>query len=248
MADRLRVFIGSAAESQHVAEALQAVLPPMVEVSLWPDVFNLGEYVVDDLREAAREHDFAIFVFAPDDDLTTRGATYVAPRDNVVFELGIFSSFMGPRRAFVIKAEGESLKVPSDLAGVTYAIYQPPDAPPTDARWESALRPAARKVRRAVEREAKRHASAALPQGALPSAEQAPADMLARDLLAAARLGRLESLADAAQGALVVHRAHGLGIVVGYDPPAPDRGVRVRFSSGDALVPQTELFAAGEAT
>lgn len=123
---RLRVFVGSASESSHVAEAFQAVLPTDIEVTLWPDVFNLGENTQDDLRDAAREHDFAVFVFSPDDEVTSRDETGMAPRDNVVFELGLFSSALGPRRTFVLKDAGASVKVPSDLAGVGYATYTAP--------------------------------------------------------------------------------------------------------------------------
>lgn len=44
---------------------LQSVLQDVAEVTVWTEAFNLGEYSLDDLREAATAHDFAAFVFSP---------------------------------------------------------------------------------------------------------------------------------------------------------------------------------------
>lgn len=84
MDDAPRVFIGSASESVHVAEALQVALGSGVRCTIWPDAFNLGQYTTDDLRSAAMTHDFAVFVFSPDDEVESRGQRSKAPRDNVV--------------------------------------------------------------------------------------------------------------------------------------------------------------------
>lgn len=239
MTRRLRVFIGSSSESLHVAEALQAVLPDDLEVTLWPDVFNVGEYAADDLREAARDHDFAVFVFAPDDEVTSRGLTQQAPRDNVVFELGLFSASLGPRRTFVLKAAEPSVKVPSDLAGVGYATYVPPDAQASDSRWESAVRSGARKIRRAIDR------AKAVEEGqeGTTTVGQSPATLLASDLTAAARAGSLSLVSDVALGTFVVHALLGVGQVIGFDPAGtPNRTVRVRFADGVGVIMLDELF------
>lgn len=243
---RLRIFLGSASESLHVAEAFQAVLPNNLEVTVWPDVFNVGEYALDDLREASRQHDFAVFVFSPDDEVRSRDQLSLAPRDNVVFELGLFSATLGPRRTFVLKAAGPSVKVPSDLAGVGYATYEPPQADQQDARWESAVRTGARKIRRAIDR-----ALAPAPQDSTraaagdradPTSESA-LDLLAADLISQARGGRLAPIGDVQQGALVVHPLHGVGQIIGFDPPgATNRSVRVRFDTGVGAIPPDELF------
>lgn len=243
---RPRVFIGSSSEAVHVAEALQTVLQDVAEVTLWPEAFNLGETSIDDLREAAVVHHFAAFVFTPDDDVASRGTVTHAPRDNVVFELGLFSSRLGPRRTFVVKPEGESVKVPSDIAGITYATYRVPDASPDDARWEGAVRPAARKIRIAIERARQADLSSIPPnERSSTSSERpvaSPSDLLASDLLGAARLHALPAIVDVERATLVVHALLGVGQVIGYDPPGFDnRMVRVRFASGIALVAPSEL-------
>lgn len=252
MHQRLRVFVGSASESLHVAEAFQTVVSSAdIEVSLWPEVFNVGEYPLDDLRDAAREHDFAVFVFSPDDETTSHNETQMAPRDNVVFELGMFSSALGPRRTFVLKAEGPSVKVPSDLAGVGYAAYTPPSAAPLAARWESAVRTGARKIRRAIDRAQAVEVTSGAEEGAPagPGDDSAPVlspiELVAGDLTSAARHGILPQVAGLVQGLLVVHAVHGVGQVVGFDPPGtPDRTARVRFVTGLGLMQVEELHLA----
>jgi predicted nucleotide-binding protein len=52
---------------------------------------------------ASAEFDFAVMVFTPDDVIESRKKVEKAPRDNVVFELGLFLSRPeGPQRTFVI--------------------------------------------------------------------------------------------------------------------------------------------------
>ena len=46
-----------------------------------------------------------------------------APRDNVVFELGLFMGALSRSRTFVCVPAGEALKIPSDLKGMTNIQY-----------------------------------------------------------------------------------------------------------------------------
>jgi hypothetical protein len=77
------------------------------------------------LCEAANAYDFAIFVLTPDDLVTSRNKKYKAPRDNVLFELGLFISAIGPERvlAFVRTGVGD-VKKPSDLSGVNMPAFE----------------------------------------------------------------------------------------------------------------------------
>jgi predicted nucleotide-binding protein len=46
-----------------------------------------------------------------------------SPRDNVVFEAGLFGGALGIRRTFILHATGS--KLPSDLLGLTSVRYDP---------------------------------------------------------------------------------------------------------------------------
>ena len=82
--------------------------------------------------ELTREVDFAVFVFAQD-DWTTKGGSpetgvgEASPRDNVVFEAGLFGGALGIRRTFILHANGA--KLPSDLLGLTTIRYDPDTTP-----------------------------------------------------------------------------------------------------------------------
>ena len=50
-----------------------------------------------------------------------------SPRDNVVFEAGLFGGALGIRRTFILHADGA--KLPSDLLGLTAIRYDPDTTP-----------------------------------------------------------------------------------------------------------------------
>lgn len=47
-----------------------------------------------------------------------------APRDNVIFELGLFMGRLGKARAILMEQRGKDVKLPSDLTGITTIPYQ----------------------------------------------------------------------------------------------------------------------------
>ena len=75
-----------------------------------------GTTTLGRLLELTREVDFAAFVFARD-DWTGVGVTasnelesaQASPRDNVVFEAGLFGGVLGMRRTFILHAKGAKL-------------------------------------------------------------------------------------------------------------------------------------------
>ncbi len=67
-----------------------------------------------------------------------------SPRDNVVFEAGLFGGVLGMRRTFILHASGA--KLPSDLLGLTCVRY---DATTTAA----AIKAINQKLRSAIENE-----------------------------------------------------------------------------------------------
>ena len=75
--------------------------------------------------KSASLFDFAFMVFSADDLSKVRDSFFETPRDNVMFEYGLFLGRVGNQRAFVIK--DKKVKILSDLLGITLADYETDD-------------------------------------------------------------------------------------------------------------------------
>ncbi len=126
---KLRVFIGSSSERKSVVRELARLLKPTYQVTEWyKDTFAAGSSALSDLQKQVAVSHLAIFVYAPDDEVVLRGTRHVQPRDNVIFELGMFMSKLGSRACFLLepndRPEGDlPLRIPSDLFGLTTLRY-----------------------------------------------------------------------------------------------------------------------------
>jgi hypothetical protein len=126
--DKPRIFLGSSGKQAKLLEALTRGVEDMAHVQPWTAAFNPGTTTLGRLLELTREVDFAAFVFARDDwtgvgvsDSSALESAQASPRDNVVFEAGLFGGVLGMRRTFILHAEGA--KLPSDLLGLTCVRY-----------------------------------------------------------------------------------------------------------------------------
>ena len=145
-----RIFLGSSGKQQKVLQGLARGLEDIAQVEPWTASFNPGTTTLERLLELAREVDFAVFVFARDDWTTdsppasdASGSGQASPRDNVIFEAGLFGSALGMRRTFILHASGS--KLPSDLLGLTCVRYE--GATPAEMRVVN------QKLRKAIENE-----------------------------------------------------------------------------------------------
>jgi CRP/FNR family cyclic AMP-dependent transcriptional regulator len=124
------MFIGSSKEGVSVAREIQSGLSrDEMLVSVWTDgVFGASRTAIESLLEAVDRSDFAILVLTADDTVVSRDCEHNVPRDNCIFELGLFMGALGRERTFIVKPRGVEIRVPSDLLGVTpieYASGQP---------------------------------------------------------------------------------------------------------------------------
>ena len=126
--DKPRIFLGSSAKQKDLLEALTRGLEDIAHVEPWTTSFNPGTTTLGRLVELAHEVDFAAFVFAHDDWTSNSPAPsdpaesrQASPRDNVVFEAGLFGGTLGMRRTFILHANGA--KLPTDLLGLTSVRY-----------------------------------------------------------------------------------------------------------------------------
>ena len=86
-------------------------------------MFRPSNFPVESLEQELASADFAVMVLAPDDTVVSRETTIDAPRDNVIFELGLFMGVLGRSRTFLVCPRGLDLKIPTDLLAITTLAY-----------------------------------------------------------------------------------------------------------------------------
>lgn len=160
------VFIGSSTEDLPVLEAFERMLAPVAKVIPWTneDKFReTGDYFLDALIQTSGKSDFAILIFGPNDVVHSRGKKQAVPRDNVIFELGLFISKLGRQRTFVIapKIWRTGLKILSDLQGLKIEQY---DSGSRSADYDAILKPICRRIVRKL-REPRPHPDLHRPRG-----------------------------------------------------------------------------------
>jgi Predicted nucleotide-binding protein containing TIR-like domain len=138
-----RVFIGSSTEGLDVARAIELKLDPDCECVHWgSNVFEVSATFIESLEKTLDEVEFAVLVVTPDDLRVKRDETGKIPRDNVVFELGLFMGRLGRQRVFVV-CDPKDVQLPTDLMGVSLAEY---DSKRTDGNIVAAVSVAATKI------------------------------------------------------------------------------------------------------
>jgi ABC-type sugar transport system substrate-binding protein len=153
MASKLSVFIGSSEEGKGIVEAIDAWLTQKaddeLEVSPWTErTFALNEAYLESLTKAARSFDFAILVATPDDPAKVRDQEVLQARDNVIFELGLFMGRLGRARTFLVCSDAKTLRLPSDLSGVSVLRFRQDKVAEGDL--SGALKPVCQKLLEAI--------------------------------------------------------------------------------------------------
>ena len=147
--DKPRIFLGSSAKQEKLLQALTRGLEEVAHVEPWTTSFNPGTGTLERLVELAHEVDFAAFIFARD-DWTSVNVTaqpnpesgQASPRDNVVFEAGLFGGALGMNRTFILHANGA--KLPTDLLGLTSIRY-------ADTTTAAEIKAVIEKLRKAID-------------------------------------------------------------------------------------------------
>lgn len=119
------IFIGSSSEGLMTADCIyKSLRSKSVVPQLWTKgVFECTKTTIEDLVHTANVCDFAIIVLTRDDVTRSRGRAKSSPRDNVVFELGLFMGALSRDRTYVVAQKGDDLKLPTDLLGVKLLVY-----------------------------------------------------------------------------------------------------------------------------
>jgi hypothetical protein len=146
-AHRPSLFIGSSTEGLEFARAARGLLNQDVEVTLWNEGFyRLGATFIETLIYGLPRFDFALLVVTPDDFVRIREVEGFGPRDNVIFELGLFMGRLGRSRTFLLH-QTDAVRIPTDLSGMAAATY---DWPRTDNNHQAAIAAACDMIRNTI--------------------------------------------------------------------------------------------------
>jgi hypothetical protein len=122
-----KLFIGSSKEELGLAQVAKSILDKDFDVTIWNEkvwdtsVFKINQNFLSDLLKASLQFDYGILLGTNDDKVFFRGKEVMQPRDNVLFELGLFTGRLGTAKcAFLIDKE---VKLLSDFNGLTLAYF-----------------------------------------------------------------------------------------------------------------------------
>lgn len=145
---KTRIFIGSSTEALNVARKIKSGLKYDAHVDTWADgIFDTpGKAYIEVLEEILDNYEYGVFVFNPDDKIFSRGKKLEVPRDNVIFEYGMFLGKHTRKRAFFIIPRGVDIKIMTDVLGITCLDYDP-----TNPNIQSAVSDACDQIRNLIE-------------------------------------------------------------------------------------------------
>ena len=123
-----KIFIGSSTEELWIAQYVKDLLQQKnFEVTIWNEslwdssVFKINNNYLSDLLKATLKYDYGILIGTRDDKVEYRGNIVMSPRDNVIFELGLFLGRLGTSKcAFLLELNVNLL---SDLKGLTLTFF-----------------------------------------------------------------------------------------------------------------------------
>lgn len=123
-----KIFVASSRNSLVKAQNITHILREIgnVEADCWYDFpgFRPGDYTLEALENAGRDHSAGVFIFDQDDKLEMpKGDCNFLPRDNVLIELGLFCGNVGRKSIAICFVPG--VHIPSDLEGITRIEYNP---------------------------------------------------------------------------------------------------------------------------
>ena len=135
----MRVFIGSSGEQKQLVEWLSGymlkeyggTLEPVPWTGRWPG----GRYTLENLMHFVEDTDASILFWTPDDRTWYRETDLIKPRDNLIFEAGLFIAAHGMARTQIMVpryTKGDlrgDQGVPTDVAGLTLNLYDWKDGP-----------------------------------------------------------------------------------------------------------------------
>jgi hypothetical protein len=122
---RRDIFLGYCGASSETAHLLRSFLEEELGATVldWQRDFTPGRTILEEIEDASGRCTCGIFLFTKDDyPRDVSPGVEAAPRDNVVFEAGYFSSVKGKERVLILRESGA--RMPADLGGDIYASLE----------------------------------------------------------------------------------------------------------------------------
>ncbi len=104
-------------------------------VDLFEDSSGGLQTIFNALIDCANAVECAIILLSADDIVNdeTKNKTFYRARQNVIFEMGFFSGFLGENRVIVLYEEHENFEFPSDISGIFYIKFD------ANGKWKKDL-------------------------------------------------------------------------------------------------------------
>lgn len=123
-----RCFLGYAGKAADIAKGMKGYLKehvPYLDLVDWKGDFTLGETLAEGIEKHSKTCQLAIFLLTKDDSVVTEDATHLSPRDNVVFEVGVFFGTVGRGHTILVVEAG--VELPSDWDGILHIPFDRKD-------------------------------------------------------------------------------------------------------------------------
>jgi len=129
MPQKKTIFIASSTPAIPLAEDLALYIERRLKSSVqirrwWKKQFRPGKTLFDSLAKHTTQCDFAIVLLTKDDYAEKKGRKLFSPRDNTIFELGLFAGELGIERCFMV-CNTKAIALPSDVEGVLRSDISP---------------------------------------------------------------------------------------------------------------------------
>lgn len=124
-----RVFVGSSVEAAAIDREIRPILERLGALVVpWQTIFRVSEFGIESLMRETSGVDGALLIASQDDKTWYRGVEQMSPRDNIIFEFGLFAGALGRHRVALVEATGPGQArpaLPSDLNGLTTIRFSP---------------------------------------------------------------------------------------------------------------------------
>jgi len=125
---RLNVFVASSLEAKQEDQFVRGVLENNnINAITWKDIFHTGEFGLESLLNITEQVHGAIVISTCDDKIWYRGTENMVPRDNILFEMGLFIKALGVKQVALVfcrNEKGETPKIPTDIHGLNVIFLE----------------------------------------------------------------------------------------------------------------------------